>query len=503
MRDPIEGTSGSAGDDCLVQWSPERGSPERESPERESPERASLRQEPPLQDPTARVSRALLELQTNADELLQALECQTVAAAVALQVAEDLGTLVTRLRAAHTLAVGQARASGMWAVQGYPSSTAWLRDTHRLDGGRARAMELTASWLNEHPITQEAYTSGRITADHVSAIRRVTAACSARAQAYPLFEEALLEVAANADPLRTLAVLKAWADTVDASAADKESSRDTDRRSLHLSQVANGWDLRGWLPAAQGAELAGILNEIMETRRRQSDDDALDPPATRRADALLDLVRAAAHSADRDPEGTSASGGGHDGGLLGPGARSRSRVIVTVPLQRLLDYDPTQLPEASARDTDADLPADPITTAGAWRCGNGPGDGFLAMREVLRLSCDAEIQRLVLDPHSQPLDIGRTTRVVPPHLRTALELRDRGCIMPGCRRPPSWCEAHHIEHWAQGGKTAIENLALICSRHHHELHNGTWRIIPAEAGHPTAQRLRIPATRPRRVASSH
>jgi len=109
------------------------------------------------------------------------------------------------------------------------------------------------------------------------------------------------------------------------------------------------------------------------------------------------------------------------------------------------------------------------------------------MVEVLRLACDGEIQRLVVDPDGLPLDIGRATRVVPAHLRTALIHRDRGCIMPGCDRPPGWCEAHHIEHWAHGGATSLHNLVLLCSRHHHELHHGKWHITTTN-GHPQATR---------------
>ena len=81
------------------------------------------------------------------------------------------------------------------------------------------------------------------------------------------------------------------------------------------------------------------------------------------------------------------------------------------------------------------------------------------------------------------------TRVVPEHIRTAITKRDGGCVMPGCRRPPGWCEAHHIKHWSDGGEASVQNLALLCSRHHHELHNGTWRITMTN-GAPKARRRR-------------
>jgi len=467
----------------------------------------------PSADATAVACRALAVVHSALDELLDALANDSLATSVVLQVTEDIGRAVNKVRAAHTAAIGQARASGMWAIDGYSTSTSWLRDTHRLDGGRARALELTATWLDEHPRTRDAHQRGEVTAEHIAAIRRVTAAHPQRARAYPLFEEELLKVAANSDPMVTLAVLKAWADAIDPSPGDEESEKSHENRSFFLSPVGDHWDLRGTLPSAQGAELAGILNEIMAARRRDSADFALDPPAARRADALMDLARGAADAMTTRPGDQAGKG------LLGPGARSRARVIVTVPLLRITDPNSeTATSSATTPDCDPETAAladhetgtladpglsltesmsDPMMVAATWRCGNGPGSGFLAMREVLRLSCDAEVQRLVVDSDSQPLDIGRATRVVPPAMRTALEMRDRGCIMPGCHRPPSWCEAHHIQHWSAGGSTSLPNLVLLCSRHHHELHNDKWSLAISDNGRPIAKRRRSSPVRRR------
>jgi HNH endonuclease len=77
---------------------------------------------------------------------------------------------------------------------------------------------------------------------------------------------------------------------------------------------------------------------------------------------------------------------------------------------------------------------------------------------------------------SEVLDLGRSTRLVTPALRRALELRDRGCCGPGCDRPPEWCDAHHLVHWAQGGETNLDNLVLLCRRHHVLLHEGGWHL---------------------------
>ena len=166
---------------------------------------------------------------------------------------------------------------------------------------------------------------------------------------------------------------------------------------------------------------------------------------------------------------------------------------------------------ADARDTIKAA----LATGATWAVGNGPGTGTFAPALARYASCDGEITRLVVAPASRPLDLGRTRRVVPLSLRRALEIRDRGCIIPGCDRPAGWCHAHHIQHWADGGETDLSNLALICQHHHTELHLGHWHIdmnngTPKATHIPPHQRARYrrnqrtaqsnrPATTPRRT----
>lgn len=101
-----------------------------------------------------------------------------------------------------------------------------------------------------------------------------------------------------------------------------------------------------------------------------------------------------------------------------------------------------------------------------------------------RIACDAAVIPAVLGGTSQPLDIGHTTRVVPTGLRRALALRDGGCVFPGCTRPPSWCDAHHLQHWAENGPTTLTNLALLCGHHHRLTHRPGWDLRVNAAGHP-------------------
>jgi hypothetical protein len=103
-------------------------------------------------------------------------------------------------------------------------------------------------------------------------------------------------------------------------------------------------------------------------------------------------------------------------------------------------------------------------------------DGTVLGREALmQFLCDAGISRVVTDGASMTLDYGVTTRTIAPHLWTALVVRDGACRFPGCDRPPSFCEGHHVWHWEDGGPTNLANLVLLCSYHHHTVHKRGWQ----------------------------
>lgn len=74
------------------------------------------------------------------------------------------------------------------------------------------------------------------------------------------------------------------------------------------------------------------------------------------------------------------------------------------------------------------------------------------------------------------LDLGREQRLYSGTQRVALAVRDGGCLWPGCDRPPSWTEAHHIRHWARDGRTDLADGVLLCRHHHLRLHNEGWQI---------------------------
>ncbi|WP_139720926.1 HNH endonuclease signature motif containing protein [Serinicoccus chungangensis] len=97
-------------------------------------------------------------------------------------------------------------------------------------------------------------------------------------------------------------------------------------------------------------------------------------------------------------------------------------------------------------------------------------EGTLSAHEVRQLTCDADIIPAVLGHKSEILDLGLARRLVTPGQRRALAHRDGGCTFPGCHVPATWCDAHHVVHWARGGRSDLSNYALLCPRHHTWVH---------------------------------
>ncbi|MFB9599204.1 DUF222 domain-containing protein, partial [Saccharothrix longispora] len=126
------------------------------------------------------------------------------------------------------------------------------------------------------------------------------------------------------------------------------------------------------------------------------------------------------------------------------------------------------------------------------------GDHHLSAAQARRIACDAKILPVVLGGASEVLDLGRAKRTVSVAQRRALHARDRGCAFPDCHRPPKWCDAHHVRHWADGGSTDLSNLVLLCRTHHSLIHHTHWQVSMT-GGTPTfiPPRHIDPAQRPR------
>jgi hypothetical protein len=135
----------------------------------------------------------------------------------------------------------------------------------------------------------------------------------------------------------------------------------------------------------------------------------------------------------------------------------RPQVNLTVPFSVLTEA-------AGGADAEADRArSDPDAAELTWA-------GPVSVELARRILCDATVTRIVLGPASQPLDVGRATRVVPAGMRRAVAVRDRHCQWPGCDVPAVWCDVHHLRHWSRGGVTALHNLVMLCGWHHTQLH---------------------------------
>ena len=212
-----------------------------------------------------------------------------------------------------------------------------------------------------------------------------------------------------------------------------EEKQGVEARSLTMSTADDGTVLLNCiLDKVGGAAVQTALEPL--AKRAGKDDDRLRD--RRLADALVDL---AMHALDT--------------GMV----PQRTHLQVTTSLETLLG-----LSGAPAAEMEFSLP--------------------ISAKAVERLACDCSVTRILLGSDSTVIDVGRARRVISGPQRKALEVRDRGCVWPGCDRPASWTSGHHLVHWIRNGPTDLPNLTLLCYRHHWMVHEGGWQIIRADDG---------------------
>ncbi|OXM56707.1 HNH endonuclease [Amycolatopsis thailandensis] len=126
--------------------------------------------------------------------------------------------------------------------------------------------------------------------------------------------------------------------------------------------------------------------------------------------------------------------------------------------------------------------------------------GPISATDARILACDARVRPGVLGTAGEPLDIGRSKRTVSLAQKYALTIRDGGCAFPGCDMPVPRCTAHHIVFWRHHGETKIDNLVLLCTKHHRLIHHSEWKVQIAQDGLPefTAPAYLDPTGEPRR-----
>ena len=164
-----------------------------------------------------------------------------------------------------------------------------------------------------------------------------------------------------------------------------------------------------------------------------------------------------------------------------PGARPRTAASATAASEHPASAagDRRSDPAPCARRA-APVATPPAPAAGSQTVLDEAGGIHGSAETARRLACDAATVTMRHGPGGEILDVGRRTRTISPALRRALAARDRRCRFPGCgnRR----CDAHHIEHWADGGRTALDNLVLLCRRHHRAVHEEGFRVTIDRTG---------------------
>ena len=353
---------------------------------------------------------------------------------------DEIERAVRVLEAERSRRLAEFERRGAHADDGFLSLSSWLVARHRVAPSTATRRVRVARSLEQMPGAAEAYAAGELSE---AAVGLLSAAAGAHPEAFTRAEEALLQAARTLPVAGLRSVIEYWSQAQDLAGADAEDDRRFERRRLHVSPTLGGMvRVDGDLDPEAGQSLMAALRAVMDADARTRSGPELRAPAARRADALGEICRVWL-----DAEGRPTVAG------------ERPHVDVVVDLEALAGR--------VGRSELAD--AGPITPEIARR-----------------IACDAKVSRVITDGASQPLELGRSTRVVTPGLRRAVTIRDRGCAFPGCGRPPGWCDAHHVTHWADGGTTSLDNLVLLCRPHHRAIHRG-FRIEMVR-GHPTFSR---------------
>jgi hypothetical protein len=300
----------------------------------------------------------------------------------------------------------------------------WLRRFCRFTGAEAARSLTTARALDSMPTVAKRAHAGEIPIGH---LQRLAAVQQRHHDDFALHEPVFADIATYLDASDLRRAVDHWRQQVSSEAA-VDAAKQVSRRRLSIGQTFEGmWHLDADLDPESGHIVATVL-------RAHADPGLINPGDSRThgqrmADALTDVAR---FSLD------------HDEGL-GTSAGTKPHITVTVDIRQLI----------GSGDVLPNIDGAPVST-----------------EAIRRLTCDAGVTRIVMEGESLPLDVGRTVRTVTPAIRRALDARDRGCTWDGCDAPLAWCDAHHVVHWVDGGSTSLDNMALLCRRHHTATHEG-------------------------------
>ncbi|MDT5037836.1 MAG: hypothetical protein QOE03_3021, partial [Micromonosporaceae bacterium] len=357
---------------------------------------------------------------------------------------------------------------GVAVGQGATSTAVWLRERYRISSGAAaRSVRLAAAMDAEAATVGQALTAGTVNVEQATVI--AAAVADLPVELRTAGAQHLVAEAAVFGP-RELGVLgQRLLEVVDPGRAQERAGADLARaedrayhgRGLFLTDVAGSPRVRvtGWLDREGAAEVRAALDPLCSPRTSRRDGPHPSEPG----------LGGAATSGDE----TRSAGSGPAGPDLRTAGQRRADALIEVCRHACAAGE---LP-----DNGGDRPQIVVTVnwgtlrgqVGAAMLDDGSPVSAAAAR---RIACDAAVLPAVLGGAGQVLDIGRERRLFTGPLRRALILRDGGCAHPGCDRPPRWCDGHHIQHWADGGLTALGNAVLLCRHHHRLIHHSDWQV---------------------------
>jgi hypothetical protein len=321
---------------------------------------------------------------------------------------------------------------------GMGSMKSWLTGHCRISGREASALVRAGRRLERLPEMAAAYAAGEVTRAHVDVVAAAVTpgrVAAAEKAGIDLAEsDAAFAGAARAlGPEDTTTAVRRWVAGVDPD-GDLGDGADLSRRLTMAASLRGRVHLSGHLDAASAETVHSALEAVMNGDRAAGD---LRSHAERQGDALVEVCRRALLA----------------GGL--PDIRGeRPQVRVLIDWQSL----------SAARG------------AAGFAPGELPFAGPVSPETARRLACDASVVRVITGPDGLPLDVGRAQRTATSAIRRAIELRDGHCVFAGCTAPATWCDIHHVVHWAHGGPTSCDNGALLCERHHTSVHEGGFTI---------------------------
>jgi hypothetical protein len=337
---------------------------------------------------------------------------------------------------------------GGWGEWGVLSCAHWLSWKCGIDLGAAREKVRVARCLAHLPQIAESFRKGEVSYSKVRAMTRV---------ATPENEDYLLMIARHGSASHVERLVRGFRRVLRTMEREHANALD-EARKLDVF-----WDDDGMLVVnarltpEQGALFVKALEAAREAQYREraaarAHDDASAPGGVSAQVSCKADTPPATHAAHRADALVAMAEGFLDHGLAGAGSAERHQVVVhvTAPARRA--------PERGGFDACALEAGPPI-----------------AEDTARRLGCDASVVRMVETAAGEPLAVGRKMRTVPPAIRRALERRDGGCRFPGCTNRRH-VDAHHIRHWADGGETSLQNLVLLCRRHHHLVHEGGFAV---------------------------